>query len=252
MIISIINHKGGVGKTMTAHNLGAALALMKKKVLLVDFDPQCNLTSRCGINPADEHVTISSYLHDDEQEFLLKNLNKYLFLIPGDDALDADSMEMAAMDDPKEAVNLLKNILDRVGEGFDYILVDGAPGSGMLMLNALYAADEIIIPMSDKDAMMGVSKIGKLIKANNLRLKAHYLITRHDSRLSLCNELRDCLISECPELTYHTIIRNTEALRQSGCNGMDIFQYAPKSNGAADYKSLAKEIAGRRSKEMNI
>ena len=252
MIISIINHKGGVGKTMTAHNLGAALALMKKKVLLVDFDPQCNLTTRCGVVVEESDATISSYLHDDEQEFLPKNLNKYLYLIPGADALDADSMEMAAMDDPREAVNLLKNILQRVGEGFDYILVDGAPGSGMLMLNALYAADEIIIPMSDKDAMLGVNKIGKLIQANRLHPKAHYLITRHDSRLSLCNELRDHLIAECPELTYHTIIRTTEALRQAGCNGQDIFQYAPKCNGAADYRSLAKEIAGKRSSSLKI
>jgi chromosome partitioning protein len=106
--------------------------------------------------------------------------------------------------------------------------------------------------MSDKDAMLGVNKIGKLIQANRLHPKAHYLITRHDSRLSLCNELRDHLIAECPELTYHTIIRTTEALRQAGCNGQDIFQYAPKCNGAADYRSLAKEIAGKRSSSLKI
>ena len=92
MIISIINHKGGVGKTMTAHNLGAALALMKKKVLLVDFDPQCNLTTRCGVVVEESDATISSYLHDDEQELLPKNLNKYLYIFPGADALDADSL----------------------------------------------------------------------------------------------------------------------------------------------------------------
>lgn len=251
MVISIINHKGGVGKTMTTHNLGAALAQMKKRVLMVDFDPQCNLTTHCGVDTSNQVTTISDYLNDDNREYLPIEVNKYLHLIPSADGLDADSMNMAAMDDLVEAATLLKNILGRVGGQYDYILVDGAPGSGMLMLNALYAADDIIIPMSDKDSMMGVAKIGKLMQANRLHPRAHYLITRHDARLSLCNELRDHLISECPELTYHTIIRSTEALRQAACNGQDIFQYAPKSNGAADYKSLAKEVAGKRSGKLS-
>lgn len=250
MIYSIINHKGGVGKTMTTHNLGAALAQMKKRVLMVDFDPQCNLTTRCGVAVDDTHITISGYLHDEEAPITPIEISKYLHLIPGDDALDADSMEMTALDNLNEAASMLRTILGRVGEQYDYILVDGAPGSGMLMLNALYAADEIIIPMSDKDAMMGVAKIGKIVQANRLHPRAHYLITRHDSRLSLCNDLRDHLIAECPELTYHTIIRNTEALRQAACNGQDIFTYAPKSNGAADYRSLAKEVAGKRSGKL--
>lgn len=251
MIISIINHKGGVGKTMTTHNLGAALAQMKKRVLMVDFDPQCNLTQHCGVDTTAPMTTISDYLNDDDREYLPIEVNKYLHLIPSADGLDADSMNMAAMDDPVEAATLLRTILGRVGEGYDYILVDGAPGSGMLMLNALYAADEIIIPMSDKDSMLGVAKIGKLIQANHLHPRAHYLITRHDTRLTLCNELRDHLVAECPELTYHTIIRSTEALRQAACNGQDVFTYAPKSNGAADYKSLAKEVAGKRSGKLS-
>ena len=250
MVISIINHKGGVGKTMTTHNLGAAWAQMKKRVLMVDFDPQCNLTTHCGVDTNNQVTTISDYLNDDNREYLPIEVNKYLHLIPAAAGLDADSMNMAAMDDLVEAATLLKNILGRVGEQYDYILVDGAPGSGMLMLNALYAADDIIIPMSDKDSMMGVAKIGKLMQANRLHPRAHYLITRHDSRMTLCNELRDHLIAECPELTYHTIIRSTEALRQAACNGQDVFQYAPKSNGAADYKSLAKEVAGKRSGKL--
>lgn len=250
MIYSIINHKGGVGKTMTTHNLGAALAEMKKRVLLVDFDPQCNLTSRCGVSVSEDNATISDYLHDENLSISPIVMSKYLHLIPGDDALDADSMEMSSLDNLAEAAGMLRSILDRVGEQYDYILVDGAPGSGMLMLNALYAADEIIIPMSDKDAMMGVAKIGKIVRANGLNPRAHYLITRHDSRMTLCNELRDHLIAECPDMTYHTIIRNTEALRQAACNGQDIFQYAPKSNGSADYRSLAKEVAGKRSGKL--
>lgn len=237
---------------MTTHNLGAALARMKKRVLLVDFDPQCNLSTHCGVTITPEVTTISDHLNDDDREFVPIHLTKYLSIIPSSDGLDADSLNMAAMDDPREAANLLKEILHRVGEGFDYILVDGAPGSGMLMLNALYAADEIIIPMCDKDSMLGVSKIGKLMQANGLRPKAHYLITRHDSRLSLCNELREHLITECPELTFHTIIRKTEALSQAACNGKDIFEYSPKSNGAIDYKSLAKELAGTRTGSMKL
>lgn len=136
MILSIINHKGGVGKTMTTHNLGAALAQMKKRVLMVDFDPQCNLTQHCGVDTTAPMTTISDYLNDDDREYLPIEVNKYLHLIPSADGLDADSMNMAAMDDPVEAATLLRSILGRVGEQYDYILVDGAPGSGMLMLNA--------------------------------------------------------------------------------------------------------------------
>lgn len=249
-IVSIINHKGGVGKTMTTLNLGAALALKKKRVLLVDFDPQCNLTDHCGITPDSETKTISDYLYDDELPIVPIELSKNLHLLPSAETLDQDSINMGAMEDTKAAIVLLKEILDRVGEGYDYILIDCAPGSGMLMLNSVAASNEMIIPIWGKDSLKGVTKISNIMKANNFSIKARYLLTIYDNRLSVDREIKDYLISSCPELVFHTIIRRNAALDQAACNNMNVFQYAPKSNGALDYMSLAQEISGTRRKNL--
>lgn len=251
MIISIINHKGGVGKTMTVHNLSAALSRMKKSVLMVDFDPQCNLTQDCGIEDDGSHTTISDYLNDDNCSYVPIILDNGTHLIPSASGLDVDSMVMTRMDE-KTAPTLLANILRKLSPAYDYIIVDAAPGSGMLMINALYAADEVVIPLCDKKSTNGVSKIGDLMRANHLHPKVHYLLTRYDGRTSLNRELKDYLLEECPEQLFHTIVRETEALNQAACAGKDIFQYDQRSNGAADYRSLAIELAGKRSGKLKI
>lgn len=249
-IISIVNHKGGVGKTMTVHNLGSALAIKKKRVLLIDFDPQENLSNHCKVD-AENNRTISDYLNDDDISVCPVELNKYLHIIPAGETLDQDSINMSAMDNPTDAINLLRNILSRVGGNYDICLIDCAPGSGLLMLNSLCAATEIIVPVYDKDALKGAKKIGDLIRCNGFTTDVRYLTTRYNKSIGIHKELREYMEEECPDLLYRTIIRQCEDLNQAACNEVDIFEYAPKSNGADDYMSLAREVIGR-GKKQNI
>lgn len=177
-------------------------------------------------------------------------LSETLHLIPSATCLDADGLAMVS--NLQESVLLLRNLLHKVYDQYDYILVDSAPGSGALMLSALYAAEELIMPICDKDSVLGVTKIGDIISANNLSVRVHYLLTKHNSCRSLSKELRDYLVSECIELLYHTIIRENETLKQAACNCQSIFEFNPRCNGAADYQSLAAEISGERKGKLRF
>lgn len=240
-IISIVNHKGGVGKTMTSQNLGAALALSGKKVLLIDFDPQCNLTTQVIRTP--EVPNLSEILNDD-LKVVAQQVQDNLFIVPGAEALDEDALNLAAMDDVKAAATVLKTALKDAKKEYDFILVDAAPGSSMLMVNAITTADMILVPISDKNSINGAKKLSKIIKAYRVKAKGYYLLTRYDGRLSIHKEIRNLLISKNREALLYTVIRQCEQLNQAACQGVDIFQFNKKSNGALDYMDLAQEIIG--------
>lgn len=247
-IISIVNHKGGVGKTMTTQNLGAALALCGKKVLMVDLDAQCNLTTQC--NASDYHPNISDIMYDENLPITPMVLAENYHLIPAVESLDQANVDLGNMDD-EEAVVVLRDSLNKKKDEYDYILIDCAPGSSLLMVNAIVASDEMIVPISDKNSIFGAKKLTKILSANNVHPAGHYLLTRYDSRLSLAREIKNELASKSGKALYHTIIRQTEALNQASCASVTIFDWDKRSNGAKDYMSLAKEIiGGSKDKEM--
>lgn len=246
-IISIVNHKGGVGKTMTTQNLGAALALCGKKVLMVDIDPQCNLTTQC--EASDYHQTIKDVLYDDTLNIEPKELSENYYILPAAESLDDANIELGDME-LEEAAVVLKDNLSKVKDDYDYILVDCAPGSSLLMVNAIVASDEMIVPIADKNSILGAKKLTKIFSAYGVHPVGHYLLTKYDGRLSVARDIKSKLTTESGKSLYHTIIRKTEALNQAACYSCNIFEYDKSSNGAEDYMDLAKEIIAEKEPDM--
>lgn len=242
-IIAISNHKGGVGKTTTTQNLGAAMAILGKKVLLVDFDTQCNLTDAFTL-PAGKRLTISDYLNDDNLPIKPVPLKENLDMIPGAENLDEDDVNIANMEDSGKATTLLKTILHKIKDDYDYILVDCAPGSSYLLINALVACDEVIVPIANAQAIKGAKKLTKIFTVNRIRPVGHYLLSMFDHRQSLDKSIKQQLTAKSSSVLYHTIIRTNAALAKATASKCDIFQYEPKSYGAEDYMNLAIEITG--------
>lgn len=241
--ITIVNHKGGVGKTMTTANLGAALALLGKKVCLVDSDSQCNLTTQCAVQVS--VPTLHDYLNDDDVAITPQRISENLFIIPGSSHLDEDNnnIVLSVEEDADSATRYIDDILKRIENDYDYILIDSAPGSGAMLVNVIVAADELIVPIADRFSISGAKKLTQVIKANKKAIKGHYLLTRQ-TNYGLYRQIKDLLTSQSPESLYHTSIRQCEDLNRASAYGMSIFDYKPKSKGAEDYMALAKEING--------
>ena len=246
-IISIVNHKGGVGKTMTTQNLGAALALCGKKVLMVDIDPQCNLTTQC--NASEHQPTIANIMYDDKIPIVPMVLSENYHIIPAEESLDEANIDLGNME-YKESIVVLRDVLYKKKDEYDYILIDCAPGSSLLMVNAIVASDEMIVPIADQNSILGAKKLTKILSANQVQPIGHYLLTKYDGRLSIARDIKAKLSTESGKALYHTIIRQTEALNQAACASISIFDYDKKSNGAEDYLALAKEIIGEKDRDM--
>ncbi len=245
VIFSVINNKGGTGKTTTVLNLGAALAKKKKRVLLVDLDSQCNLTSAFGIDSHDlgvgELLIGSCSLTD-----VLKENGK-LSLVPSTDKLL--DYEFQLNNEPGREY-MLRELLEKVSDQYDFILIDCPPSLGTLCVNSLVAAHYFIVPMQAENfAFIGLDRImlisEKVKKRMNPSLQlAGILFVKLDPRTKFSQAVISSL-SENENFTgrlFNIYIRQDISLMESGAFKQSIFEYAPKSRGADDYMDLAKEI----------
>ncbi len=250
--IAFANQKGGVGKTTSVINCGAALAKAGHKVLLVDLDPQGHLTTGLGIN--DQSITNTLYeLIKDEaslEECLVKldHYQDHLLLLPSSVSLSAVENELASVPGREY---LLKEALDQLNSPCDYILLDCPPSLGLLTINAFVAASEIYIPLQCEFlAMHGMSKLIEVAEVVKKRLNPNLkfsgvICTMYDGRKSLNKEVVEKIEEHFGDKLFKTLIRNNVSLAEAPGFGEDIFSYKPNSVGAWDYKRLVEEIINR-------
>lgn len=246
-IIAIANQKGGVGKTTTSVNLAASLGVLEKKVLLIDADPQANASSGLGVDV--DNVEIGSYQLIEHsasaEECIIKTSAPNLDIIPSHIDLVAIEIELV---DKKEREYMLKKAISHLKASYDYILIDCAPSLGLLTLNALTAADSVIIPIQcEYFALEGLGKLLNTIKSvqriHNAQLDIEgMLLTMYDSRLRLSNQVVEEVQKHFSDMVFQTIIQRNVRLSEAPSYGESIINYDVSSKGASNYLNLAKEI----------
>ena len=254
-IFSVSNQKGGVGKTTTTVNLATALAALRKKVLIVDLDPQGNATvSLGGQRVLGKHNSYTVLTHQDNlMDSVQKTLVPHLFVLPATPELLGIDIELGSVDKPQF---FLKNVLDQ-GTDFDYIFIDCPPAVGLLTMNALVASDCVIIPVQcEYLALEGVADLMKTIeriKRNfNPKLMVHgVLLTMFDVRSKLSKSVVADVKSFFKELVYETLIPRNVRIPEAPSHGKPVMLYDFKSVGAQSYISLAKEVLKRETELLN-
>ncbi|NUO03533.1 MAG: ParA family protein [Saprospiraceae bacterium] len=244
-IISLLNHKGGVGKTTSAMNIGAGLVELGKRVLLIDLDPQANLTLALGIprQPSSMYEAMRG-----ESDLVPYRLKERLDVVIS--VLDLSGVEMELINEAGREF-LLKELTNPLRDTYDFIIIDCPPSLGLLTLNALTASDTVMIPVQTEFlAMQGLAKIKQVIQKVKLRLNRQLEIggviaTMYDSRKVLNRDVVDTLRKYFGDILFDTLIRDNVALAEAPAQRQDIFEYNRQSSGAEDYLALSKEIIDR-------
>ncbi|WP_333853456.1 ParA family protein [Epilithonimonas sp.] len=244
-IIGVANQKGGVGKTTTAVNLASALGVLEKRVLLIDADPQANATSGLGV----EEVNFSTYNlleHSAEvAKCILPTSSPNVDIIPSHIDLVAAEIELVDRDNREY---MMREALKPIKDEYDYIIIDCAPSLGLITINALTAADSVIIPIQcEYFALEGLGKLLNTVKNvqkihnQNLDIEG-LLLTMYDSRLRLSNQVVEEVNSHFPEMVFETIISRNVRLSEAPSFGESILKYDAESKGAIQYIQLAEEV----------
>ncbi len=256
-IIAIANQKGGVGKTTTSINLAASLAMQGKRVLIIDADPQANATSGLGIDPKQMSSSIYECLVDDYplEGTQVQTCVEKLELVGS--RIDLVGAELELINKPNRE-KVLRSLLEQVKDKYDFMLIDCSPSLGLITVNALTAADSVIIPVqAEYFALEGISKLLNTIRIIKSKLNPTlqiegFLLTMYDARLRLANQIYEELKGHFADMVFDTVIPRNIRLSEAPSHGLPAILYDPTSRGATSHIQLAKEIISKNRRKQSV